>query len=793
MLKKYTSATFALLLYSNVFAQHQFSGQVLDQNQSPIPYVNIEINNTQYQADAEGKFNILNISNGKYKIFINEQGYKPIEKELIISSSQNLKFTLIHDHTFQLKEVDLVAHKHDFTTSNSQHVDKEFIKENYAGSLAKSLENMAGVNASGIGSATSKPIIRGLGFNRLLVSENGIKQEGQQWGADHGLEIDALNIEDVEVIKGPAALEYGNEAIAGVIKINNNQIPKKNSHKTNIGLLYQSVNENYLTSFNHQLRGNRIFYKIKGSYSDYADFKTTTDRIRYLDRWMPVANKRVKNTAGNEFNLQGQLGYVDEKFRSILTVSNFSQKTGFFPGSHGVPSLERLEHDGNYSDINFPYQKVNHFKVISESEFKIDPNNLVKLNFGFQNNLRQEISAFHSHYNNEVAPLIDPNLELNFNLSTYDVHLKYEHLHNQNFKTIVGAQSQIQDNRIKGYNYLLPKYDRNIYSAYIIEEFKKGNTWKVTAGIRYDYGNFKSEGYFDQNLFNYLSNKGFGLNIANYYAERSQDIDRNYKSLNGMFGATFQPNEFWDFNLNLGTNFRLPTAIELGSNGIHHGSFRHERGDSSLDTEKGYAIDFKTTFHKKGWEIAVSPYLYYFSNYIFLKPSGEFSILPHGGQIYQYTQSKALLSGFEFEINKQITSNLGTQFIFEYINNRQLDSKNRLHHYLPFTPPNSVFSRVNYKIETKSSYLNDIELNLTGKYAFEQKNIAQNEDITKDYFLLGFGAKTEIVFNNFKGTLSFQVSNVLNKKYYNHTSFYRALQLPEQARNFQVILNIPFG
>ena len=91
---------------------------------------------------------------------------------------------------------------------------------------------MAGVNASGIGSSSSKPIIRGLGFNRLLVTENGIKQEGQQWGADHGLEIDALNIEDVEVIKGPSSLEYGNEAIAGVIKIKNDLQKEKDENKT---------------------------------------------------------------------------------------------------------------------------------------------------------------------------------------------------------------------------------------------------------------------------------------------------------------------------------------------------------------------------------------------------------------------------------------------------------------------------------------------------------------------------------------------------------------------------------
>lgn len=793
MSKQYTSITVALLLCSSTFAQHTFSGQVMDQNQKPIPFVTIELNNNSYQADAEGKFNIQNLSNGKYALFINEQGYLPIEKEILIAQSQNLKFILVHDHTYHLDQLEVVAHKHDFTTGNSEHVGQDYVRQNFAGSLAKSLENMAGVNASGIGSSASKPIIRGLGFNRLLVSENGIKQEGQQWGADHGLEIDALNVEDVEVIKGPSTLEYGNEAIAGVIKIKNNQIPRKNSSETNVSLMYQSVNDNYISSFNHQLRKDRLFYKVKGTYSDFADYRTTTDRIRYLDRWMPIENNRVKNTAGNEFNLQGQVGYVDDKFRSILTVSNVQQKMGFFPGSHGVPSLERLKDDGNYRNVDFPYQKVNHFKAISENEYKISANDLIKFNFGYQNNLRQEVSAFHTHYGNQSAPSVNPDLELEFNLSTYDAQVKYEHIHNKNFKTIVGSQTQIQDNRIGGYNYLLPQYDRNIYSGFLIEEFQKDKTWKVTAGLRFDYADFKSKGYFDQTLYDYLVDQGNGPAISDYYAQRSEDINRTFSSLNGMLGATFQPNEFWDFNLNVGTNFRLPTAIELGSNGIHHGSFRHERGDATLDTEKGYAVDFKATFHKNNWEIAVSPYMYYFDNYIFLKPSGQFSILPHGGQIYQYSQSKALLTGFEVNVQKYFSEQLNGQVIYEYIYNRQLDDYNKLAHFLPFTPPNSIYSRLNYQFEPTSSIFDQVELSVNGKYAFEQKNIAQNEDITKDYFLLGAGIKTNLIINNFKATLSIQGSNLLNKKYYNHTSFYRALQLPEQARNIQVMLNIPFG
>ena len=786
-------AIIATFLCSTTFAQTIFEGQIIDKNQKPIPFATIQLNEEEFHADAEGKFKIEDLKKGKYNVLIDEQGYEPFSQTITFNDKQNFVFTLTFHKAYNLDEVTVLGHHHDFSTANVERVDQSYIQENYAGSLAKSLENIAGVNASGIGSSASKPIIRGLGFNRLIVTENGVKQEGQQWGADHGLEIDALNVEDIEVIKGPAALEYGNEAIAGVIKINNNNLPAKNSTSGEIKTLYQSINDNYGFGFNVKSRGDKFFYKLKGSYSDYADYRTTTDRIYYLNRYLPIYNKRVKNTAGRDFNTEVQAGFVGEKFRSILTLSNVNQKIGFFPGSHGIPSVDRLQDDGNYRNIDFPYQKVNHFKVISENEFRLNSKDIFKFVTSYQNNRRQEMSAFHTHYANQTAPTKNPDLELDFNLSTYDSQLKFEHNHNKNFKTIIGAQAQIQENNIAGYNYLLPKYNRNIYSGFLIEEFKKGNIWKVTAGLRYDYSTFKSEGYFDDFLYNYLIERGNSAGIADFYATRSKSIDRNFSNLNGMIGATFQPNDLWDFNLNVGTNFRLPTAIELGANGIHHGSFRHERGDENLDVEKGIAVDFKSVFHKNDWDISISPYLYYFSNYIFLKPSGQFSILPHGGQIYQYTQSKALLTGFEFEVRKKINENFDANVIYEYLYNRQVTENNKLGNYLPFTPANNLFGQINYKINQNIGFLDDVNFFANGKYTFQQDKIAQNEDITASYFLVGIGGKTQLKFNNFRANLSIQVSNLLNKNYYNHTSFYRALQLPEQARNIQVMLGIPFG
>ncbi|WP_068595153.1 TonB-dependent receptor [Vaginella massiliensis] len=773
------------------WAQDVFRGQVVDEHNNPISHLNFLINQQTVSTDEQGYFEVPHQEAHRYEIIIDEYGYELFTQRVDANHQKQFKIVL-KNQLYELDEVEINAHLHDFYTANTTQVNQEYINQNYAGSLAKSLENLPGVSAMGIGSASSKPIIRGLGFNRLVVAENGVKQEGQQWGVDHGLEIDPLNVEQVEVVKGAGALQYGNEAIAGVIVLKNNKIPTKNTSHTQINTLYQSVNDNYLAGVSHFTRWNNFFYKLKASYSDYADYRTTSDRFKYLDRVFRIEDKRVKNTAGQDLNTAVQLGYTDQRFSTILNVSNFYQKAGFFAGAHGIPLASNLLSDGDYRNIDLPYQKVNHLKVISENEYKFSADQILKFSASYQNNLRQEWSVFHTHYPEQPIPEYNPNLEMEFNLSTYDAQLSFDWRHNEKFKTIIGIQAQNQLNTIDGYNFLLPKYQRNLYGAYLIEEIRAHKNLKLSAGIRYDFGKIKTEGFYDNYLYQYLIKNGYDASTAATYALRSEEISKEYQTINGVIGASLHAGRYWDFALNIGTNYRLPTAIELGANGIHHGSFRHEQGNSDLDPERGFSTDLKINFHPRTWNISVSPYVYYFSNYIFLKPSGTFSILPHSGQIYQYTQSEALISGVEIEVEKTMAERLKLSAVYEYIFNKQLGIDKSKRYPLPFTPANNIFGEVKYQLTNEEKKIENWHIFVNAKYAFEQNRTAQNEELTAAYFLLGAGTKTNIHLNNFEAIIGIQANNILNKKYFNHTSFYRLIELPEQGRNIQVSVSIPF-
>src|SRR5690606_28758017 len=405
---------------------------------------------------------------------------------------------------------------------------------------------------------------------------------------------------------------------------------------------------------------------FRSNYTVFGDYSVPTDQIVYLSRNIPIFNQRLKNTAGRDYAISTQIGYVSSQFETVLNISNYYQKLGFFPGAHGVPSLDRVQDDGDRRNIEYPYQNVNHFKFSSESTLRFDRNSLHFL-LGYQNNHRQEWSEFHTHFgNNQQPPISNPDLELDFQLNTYDAQIKYQHVFSRKYKWTLGVHSQFQNNYIKGYNFLLPEFGRTNLSAFAINDWEISPEWSFNYGIRYDFTRLLTSSFYDPYLFQFLISNGYSESESNQFAQRSSDLKNNYHNFNYAVGALFQPDKNWDFHLNLASNFRVPTAVELASNGIHHGSFRHEKGNPDLSPEKGWTADLKIAYHPENWDLQLNPYFYYFQNYIFLEPSGIFSPLPHGGQIYQYTESEALITGIEFKAEKEFFERLNGFLTLEY-------------------------------------------------------------------------------------------------------------------------------
>lgn len=275
--------------------------------------------------------------------------------------------------------------------------NKDFLRKNFTGNLMQAMANIPGVQAMDIGVGTSKPMIRGMGFNRIVVLENGVKQEGQQWGADHGLELDAFNVDAVNVLKGPSSLLYGSDAMGGVIDITPAVVPLTNQFFGEAALLGKSVNGTVGGSVMLGFRKNAWFTKMRYSEQHFGDYRVPADTVIYLTQKMPLYGRKLKNTAGLERNVSFFTQYHHKDYKSDYVVSNVFQKNGFFPGAHGIPDISRLQDDGDSRNIELPFSQVNHLKFTTHQQYAWE-SILLSGDFCYQNNHREEWSAFHTHY-----------------------------------------------------------------------------------------------------------------------------------------------------------------------------------------------------------------------------------------------------------------------------------------------------------------------------------------------------------------------------------------------------------
>lgn len=679
---------------------------------------------------------------------------------------------------------EIVVHTHT-TTENVMRASATDVIANFDGSLASSLEYLPGVEAQRIGSMSAKFVIRGLGLNRLLVVENGLRREGQQWGADHGLELDAMAVERIEIIKGAGAIAYGSDAMAGVVRINNETLPTMGVSGRAV-LTFLGNNRSLGQAWQGALRTDKHFWKVKLGYIDYGDFRVPTDEVYYLQTRIPIYDGVMTNTAGDERSFMTQWGTTGERYTGTLSVSGYWSKTGFFSGAHGVPSVRKTLPDGDTRSVDFPFQTARHIMASYHAQWK-EVATVWNFTTGFQHNLRREYSAFHSHFPNQPVPVRDADKELEFLQSAWEQALSMQRNLSEQHLLEVGVQNQWVLNQVGGYSFLLPNYQRHSLGLYAKWAWEVSNRHLLELGTRYDRARLKVEGHYDTILYDYLTHKGYSDARASDYAWRSRELDRSFSQGNVSLGITFHPSHHWHSALTLGSSFRFPTAIELGANGIHHGAFRHELGNPDLDVERGYSLDWNHRYEAYGWTVDASMYGYYFSNYIFLKPSGRFSALPHGGQIYQYDQSKALMVGAELQVGYQ-WSKWQLSNVSEYVYNSQLGTAR---YALPFTTPaNTVFS-VGYRFPEFGGIAHHL-LEISYKLAAAQHRIAQNEHPTRGYSVCNLKYQTQLPWKEREASVQLRVQNLWNTKYYQHNSFYRAIEIPALGRSIDVVIKLTF-
>jgi iron complex outermembrane receptor protein len=787
-----------LLFYYLSFGQnnHKLQGYIVDENNEVLAGAIITLSPSLKSGitNSSGYYSIPSLQKGEYIVKVSFIGFDPIIDTINIISNTSYNAQLkVKTHSInEIVVTDNYAQERKKSEAlNMEVVDASYLKQHLGGSLMNSLEKLAGVTTIAIGSGDSKPVIRGLGFNRVVVVENHLKHDAQQWGADHGLEIDQYAIDHIEVIKGPASLQYGSDAIGGVIDMGNKQLPLPKTFGGTIDLSGKTNNNLLANSINVFARGKVLYTDVRGTYIDFADYKVPASHIDIYSYKAALHNNQMRNTAGYEKNLKATLGFVKDQFHSKLFISSVRSKKGFFANAHGLEpkNVDTQLLDKSNRDINYPYQSVSHVKVNSHNQFTW-VNTKLEFDLGFQRNFRQEWSKYTSHgYMPPIAPAeldFDPNLERQFEKYVYAANVKLSHNINDKLNIKLGTNNQFQDNRIDGRGFIIPAYKQYQLGGFIIGKYQLDNTRQLLAGVRFDNGHIKSDAYYD-----WFSSPVNGPDRVNQqYLQRAGELDRNFSNISWSVGYVHSTEKL-TMKANIGKSFRIPIAKELAAHGVNYHRFSYEIGKPTLSPEISYQLDLGIAYQNHKFSVEVTPFVNYFSNYIYLNPTSEFDRLyGNGNQIFTYTESEVFRFGAELNANYQLSPNIDLGVIGEYVYSEQLTGTKK-GFTLPFSPPASAIIQLKYHKDKIGSVLKPYA-SVESKLTAAQNRVVPPEEPTKASQVINMTFGGEFKLKQQSINLAFQVTNLFNTKYFNHTSFYRLINVPEPGRNFILHVTIPF-
>jgi iron complex outermembrane receptor protein len=788
---RYLIILFFLLWFGfSSYGQFTLSGKIINEKNQPLTGSHIHTKYLNTASNPIGEFEINGLPKGELRVYISYLGYTTCDtlvdmtEDVVLNVKLKAKIDVMSEVVVEEESTNKRLKKE--VALNTEVVNNTFIQKNLGGSLMQTLERVGGISTISIGSGQSKPMIRGLGFNRVVVTENGVKHEGQQWGADHGLEIDQFAVDEVKIVKGPASLQYGSDAIGGVIEIEKSRTPEKNTFGGSAILTGKTNNNLYGSSVNLFKRNESFFIDSRLTYLDYADYKVPTDFISIYSYRAPLYKNKLRNTAGNEFNAHLTTGISKDNFSSVFYMSNLRTKSGLFANAHGLEprNVDTDLHDASDRDIQNPYQFVNHFKIINRTRITQEKYKL-EFELGFQNNFREEFSDYISHgFMPPVYPdfMTIPNtLERGFNKNTYSLNAKaFFSIKNHHFS--VGFNGEHHNNNIDGWGFIIPEYKQSNGGLFVYDKFDLSEKMVLHAGLRYDLGTIETENYFDWFT---TPIEGTETNLQRAFA-----MQRNFGNLSWSLGANYNLENVL-LRAHFGKSFRMPIAKELASNGVNYHQFSYELGNPNLSAEESYQFDFGITWQKKRFNLDINPFVNYFPNYIYLNPTPDFDFAyGAGNQIFEYTESEVLRYGGEVKLNYAFTENYHTEVIGEYVYAEQ-QSGLKKGFTLPFSPPPSVLLNFTYKKDFNESFKNGFA-GIDFKYVGTQNEIVPPEEKTPGYELINLAFGGDWVLNKQLFQINFQVQNLLNSKNLNHTSFYRLIGVPEPGRNFILTVKIPF-
>lgn len=778
-----------ILLYFTVFVklyaqENSVSGFVFTQDSTPITnaYIIINKGSLTLQSDSTGTFNFTNKFGMHIEIDAYKNGYTTYSARLP-SDSLYILLTPIEENLEMIvktkSRTDIYSKK---TNLPIAYIDKLFIKQSQGGTLMQILSAVPGIQSIDVGSGISKPMIRGMGFYRIVMAENGIKKEGQQWSNHHGTHIDPNAIEHIEIIKGPQSLLYGSDAIGGVINILPHHIPLQEGYSSENTSILKSNPIWFGASHSSVYRKNTEYINVILSYNKYSDFKSSTKDDYIIPRPVHATeashaiarSKYISNTAGENKSVSITLGSLRNSYHGYIEGSFYNSSSGFFDWEGLMHDSIRSYHAQSIFDIHLPYlvennTAIHHFNTWYKNNFTIE------LAYGYQMNASKEYAALTDKTGtrtadyNKYAAL--GNLDVALNLATIDAHTIVSKKISSRNSIKIGTQIQSQHQKIDGYNHILPAYRKTTGGIFSIYEHTVKSYLTLQAGLRIDAAHLQiQETAHPDKFLNHII-----LNPA---------IDTIYIGNAISCGLLYSKHTKFRYKANIGKSFRVPSVYELAAYGLHKHEGRFEEGNSTNQAESAWQLDMEFLYkYSKTASINCSPFFTYFNNYLYAAPTPK---LQPEGQIYEYQQTKAALYGGELQASYAINTRIALHSSVEYVYSIQLPTRSAL----PYTPPAKLTNQIDYTIQRPRFHIK-----FTGEHIFTatQTHTVPNELRTPYSNIFSIKGTYSILRTKTNAYILLYIHNILNTPYYNHISFYRRLRIPEQGRSIQLQINIPIN
>jgi len=633
-------------------------------------------------ANAEGEYQITGLCPGRYTVVCSYVGHLADTSIILLEAAPvTLHFHLKEDET-QLSTV-IIQVKTPLSTSTQAvgTLQGSTLQRTRGKSLGESLREITGVNVLQTGPSVVKPVIQGLHSNRILILNNGIRQEGQQWGSEHAPEIDPFVATRLSVIKGATAVRYGADAIGGVVLVEPPVLKKEAGMQGELNLVgitngIGGIVSGTLEGGSGKWKG--LGWRLQGTYKRLGDAH--------------AARYNLTNTALRELNFSGALGYHREHFGLEAFYSRFSTGLAILQSAH-TGSLDDLEKainsqvplitsDFKYA-VDYPRQQVSHDLIKLNTYYRFPDAGRISLQYGGQFNSRQEYDRRRGSRSDKPQQYMQ--------LITHTLDAVLEDRERNSWHGSAGLNASLQDNfndPITEITPLIPQYMNTGLGIFLIERWVKPRL-ELELGARYDY-RFLDVKIYDskQNLLN---------------------PQYTFHNTSGTLGLLYRLSSGTTFRSNLGTAWRPPNAAELFSDGLHHGTATIEQGNAGLQTEKAYKW-ISTLTHtnrkekeSKGLELEVSAYHNYIQNYIYLEPRDAELTIRGAFPVFRYNQTHATFTGFDALLQWYFAKNLSLRSKVSVVSAWDVSQET----YLIFVPANRYENTFTYQV-AKAGKLNDL-------------------------------------------------------------------------------------